>query len=92
MAGGIESQPYGRHATGGGFCATLLGAILLGGNEETERLALRVGQGEPGTSGADAIAVYVGVAVGGMFWLSAKMLSGSYLSFNATSRPNFSSP
>jgi hypothetical protein len=36
--------------------------------------------------------VYVGVTVGGMFWLSAKMLSGSYLSFNATSRPNFSSP
>ena len=32
-----------------------------------------------------ALRAYVGVTVGGTFWLSAKTLSGSYLSFNATS-------
>ena len=30
--------------------------------------------------------------LGGMFWLSENTLSGSYLSFSATSRANFSSP
>ena len=35
---------------------------------------------------------YVGVTLGATFWLSAKTLSGSYLSFSATSRLNLSWP
>ena len=35
---------------------------------------------------------YVRVALGGMLWLSEKMLSGSYSSFSATRRRNLSSP
>jgi hypothetical protein len=35
---------------------------------------------------------YAGGMLGGMFWFSAKTLSGSYLAFSATSRLKFSSP
>jgi hypothetical protein len=75
-------------------CARLLTAIPLRVNEEADRFALRAGKGVSLGRAAPTqpLRAYVGVTLGGMFWLSAKMFSGSYLSFNATSRLNFSSP
>ena len=69
------------------------GTVRSAGQSSVPKHACAVSASGHGRDACDEQDVrYAAGMLGGMFWLSEKTFSGSYLSFNATSRSNFSSP